>query len=128
MLSQIAPGPRTASKNGYFCHLRTYSARQAPFRFHRRQGNFNHHTDAGVSKSLLPIIRGFSSKRQPVNNPFKTLWVCIFKRARPESDQAPRDYFLAIFVNIYNRFLTVSKGAARLPFGDPGGIFNVRRL
>ena len=95
MLSQIPPGPRTASKNGYFGHLRTVSDR-LPSDF-MRAGSIL--TTAGVSKSLLPILLAFSSKSQPVNNPFKT---------RPDTDRAPRDYFLPIFVNIYNRFLTVS--------------------
>ena len=56
-----------------------YSARPAPVRFHGRWVNFNHHTGTGVSKSLLPILLAFSSKRQPINNPFKTWWVAYLK-------------------------------------------------
>ena len=117
MLSQIPP--RTASINGYFDHLRTVPD--------RLRSDF---MGAGLILTTIraPVCRRVCSqfswrfhkkaaRKQPVQDPVGR----IFKRARPDTDQAPRDYFLPIFINIglYNRFLTVSTGAAQLPFGGP---------
>ena len=111
MLSQIPRGPRTASKNGYFGHLRTVSDR-LPSNF---TVNFNHHTGEESASNSPGIFIKKAARKQPVQDPVGR----IFNRAHLDTDRAPRDYFLPIFVNIYNRFLTVSTGAARLPFGGP---------
>ena len=61
-LSQITPGPRTASKNGYFGHFRTVPDRLASDS--TGAGTIlRTRTGAGVSKTLLPILPAFYSNR-----------------------------------------------------------------
>ena len=61
-LSQITPGPRTASKNGYFGHFRTVPVR-LPSDSAGAGTIFRARTGAGVSKTLLPILPAFYSNR-----------------------------------------------------------------
>ena len=61
-LSQITPGPRTASKNGYFGHFRTVPVR-LPSDSTGAWTILRTRTGAGVSKTLLPILPAFYSNR-----------------------------------------------------------------
>ena len=61
-LSQITPGPCTASKNEYFVHFRTVPGR-LPSDFTGAGTILTTRTGAGVSKRLLPILPAFSSNR-----------------------------------------------------------------
>ena len=61
-LSQITPGPRTASKNGYFGRFRTVPVR-LPSDSAGAGTILRTRTGAGVSKTLLPILAAFYSNR-----------------------------------------------------------------
>ena len=61
-LSQITPGPRTASKYGYFGHFRTVPVR-VPSDSADAGTILRTRTGAGVSKTLLPILPAFYSNR-----------------------------------------------------------------
>ena len=61
-LSQITPGPRTASKNGYFGHFRTVPVR-LPSDSAGAGTILRTRTGAGVSKTLPPILPAFYSNR-----------------------------------------------------------------
>ena len=61
-LSQITPGPRTASKNGYIDHFRTVPGR-LPSDFTGAGTILTTRTGAGVPKTLLPIPPAFYSNR-----------------------------------------------------------------
>ena len=67
-LSQITPGPRTASKNEYFGHFRP-----APFRFHGRRDNFKNPYGRRCVEDAAPNSPGFLFKpvarKQPVKDP-----------------------------------------------------------
>ena len=55
-LSQITPGPRASSKNGYIGHFRTVPGR-LPFDFTGAGTILTNRTGAGVSKRLLQILQ-----------------------------------------------------------------------
>ena len=61
-LSHITPGPRTASKNGYFSHFRTVPVRH-PSDSTGAGTILRTRTGAVVSKTLLPILPAFYSNR-----------------------------------------------------------------
>ena len=61
-LSQITPGPRTASKNGYIGHFRRAPGR-LPSDFTGAGTIVTTRTGASVSKTLLPILPAFCSNR-----------------------------------------------------------------
>ena len=61
-LSQITPGPRRVSKNGYIGHFRTLPDR-LPSDFTGAGTISTTRTGAGVSQTLLPILPPFYSNR-----------------------------------------------------------------
>ena len=111
-LSQITPGPRTASKNVYWSF--PYGARPAPFRFHGRRDNLNNPYGRRCVKDAAPNSPGVLFKpvarKQPVKNP------AGYIRGPAGKRPGTARFLLPILVNIYNGNRTVSKGAGRLPF------------
>ena len=71
-LSQITPGPRTASKNGYFCHFRTVPKR-LPSDFYGRRDNFNHPYGRRCVEEAAPnfpvVFIKPAACKQPVQDP-----------------------------------------------------------
>ena len=62
-LSQITPGPRTVSENGYFGHFRTMPG-QVPFDFTGARTVITTHTGASVQRVCFQwILSAFSSNR-----------------------------------------------------------------
>ena len=89
MLSQITPGPRTTSKNGYSGYLRTVPDRLS-----------SDFTGAGTILTTIRCVEEFTPNspgvfikqaacKQPVHDPEGR----IFKRPRRGTNGAPRDYF-----------------------------------
>ena len=111
-LSQITPGPRTASKNGYIGHFRTAPGRLPPIS--RAPGQFNNPYGRRCVIDAAPNSPGVLFKpvarKQPVKNPAG----CI--RGPPGKRPGTARYLLPILVNIYNVNRAVSNGAGRLPF------------
>ena len=108
-LSQITPGPRTASKNGYFGH----------FRFRGRRDNFQNPYGRRCVEDAAPNSPGVLFKPVARKQPVKDPAGCI--RGPPgdrlANGRASRDSFSPILVNRYNGHRTVSKGVGRQPFG-----------
>ena len=81
-LTQIVPGARMLSKNGYFAHSRAKPDRPLSDFTGTRTISRNR-ADAGVSKRLLPILPPFPSDRKAVNN---------LSKAREGTNQSDRVY------------------------------------
>ena len=117
-LSQITPGPRTASKNAYFAiSIRCGQAGSLPIP--RAPGNFKNPYRRRCVEDAAPNSPGVLFKQVARKQPVKDPAGCIRGPPgdRPANDRAPRDSLSPILVNKYNGHRTVSKGAGRLPFG-----------